>query len=172
VGVLHLSIPPELTAHVAVALEHHLRRCREQGTPVPDGLIDLRDWAVVVRRGLSSEEPPMPSDTGGMNDTLLLSLPQAAKVLDCSVTTVKRLVREGALQVVRLGPTGRQRIRHADLIAFVEDLDGGTFRDRVRTKDSSAPVDRPVLSVPSTGASSGAGTTAGPAPEAHSKEET
>lgn len=127
-----LVVAADLAPHVAVALEYHLRRCREQGVPVPDGLVDLRDWAVVVQRGLSSPPPVPESDTGPV--VLLLTLPSVAEQLGCSLSTVKRLIADGDLPTVRLA--GVRRVRRVDLEEYVDRL-GGSFRDRLEQKETA-----------------------------------
>lgn len=44
----------------------------------------------------------------------------AAKVLDCSIDTIDRLVKTGRLPIVRL-PTGGRRIDLADLDRVIDD---------------------------------------------------
>lgn len=132
-NAVQLVVPPDLVAHVAVALEHHLHRCREQAVTVPPSLVELRDWAVVVQRGLSSPDPLPPSDDAPVVG-VLLRLPEVAERLSCSLTSVKRLIAAGDLPVVHL--LGQRRVRTTDLDAFVESLDGGTFRDRVEVKET------------------------------------
>jgi excisionase family DNA binding protein len=51
---------------------------------------------------------------------LLLRLERTAEVLDCSPTTVKRLIKAGDLPAVKVN--GATRIRVADLQAYVERL--------------------------------------------------
>lgn len=127
-------VEPQHAAHLAMALDAHFRRCREQGVPVPDGLRECHRWAVVVREGLSSPAPlPAPDDAGVV---LLYTLPQVAEQLGCSLSSVKRLIEDGALPVVR--PLGARRVRRTDLEAFVASLPpGGHFRDRLEVKEGA-----------------------------------
>ncbi|MGH9200982.1 MAG: helix-turn-helix domain-containing protein [Vicinamibacterales bacterium] len=50
----------------------------------------------------------------------LLKLTRVAETLDCSLDTVDRLVRRGALPIVRL-PSGRRRVTEEDLDRVIED---------------------------------------------------
>lgn len=169
---VHLVVPVELTAHLTTALEFHLRRCREQGVPVPPGLLDLRDWAQVVARGLSDSDP-LPASHGAGVDKLLLTLPEAAAALGFGLTKVKALAAKGDLPTVTVGKV--RRVRAVDLEEYVARLAGAqSFRDRVEAKSSAsaaspvAPADRPS---PSAGAlSPGAGPP--PLPGAPSLQET
>ena len=54
---------------------------------------------------------------------MLVRLERAAEALDCSPSTVKRLVRAGALPVVKVN--GSTRVRVCDLREFVEHLADG-----------------------------------------------
>ena len=56
---------------------------------------------------------------------LLLRLERTAEALDCSPTTVKRLIKAGELPAVKVH--GATRIRVADLQAYVEQLAGRTY---------------------------------------------
>lgn len=129
---LQLVVAPELSPHIARALDVHLRWCRDNGIPVADGLVDVQKWAQVVARGLSSPLPLLAGDDAPV-EPLILTLPQAAEALGCSVSKVKTLVKTGQLPVTDFG--GVRRVRRSDLEAFVERLAGGTsFRDSVESK--------------------------------------
>lgn len=53
---------------------------------------------------------------------MLLTIPQAAKLLACSTRHVRRLLDQGRIAYVRLGKTGRSdRIVEAELMRFIED---------------------------------------------------
>lgn len=131
---VQLVVPAELAGHVAVALELYAARCREQAYAVPDGLLDLREWAVVVHRGLSSPEAPPPLDSASVVG-VLLRLPVVAERLGCSLSTVKRLVADGELPAVLFH--GQRRVRTEDLDAFIAGLPGGSFRDRLEQKETA-----------------------------------
>lgn len=131
---VQLVVPVELAGHVAVALELYAARCREQAYAVPDGLLDLRDWATVVHRGLSAPEEPPPLDSGPVVG-VLLRLPDVGQQLGCSLSTVKRLLDDGELPTVLL--RGKRRVRQTDLDEFVAGLGGGSFRDRLEQKDTA-----------------------------------
>ena len=63
------------------------------------------------------------SKSGALSLERLLTITEAAKVLNVSVRTVRRQIDDGRLPVVRIG--GAVRIRPADLAKFIDD-----FHDR------------------------------------------
>ena len=137
---LQLVISPELSPHIAKALGVHVRWCDVNGIPVPDGLVEVQKWAQVVARGLSSPLPLLEGDDAHV-EPLILTLPQAAEVLGCSVSKVKTLIAAGQLPVIDFG--GVRRVRRSDIEAFVERLAGGTsFRDSIESKATEPPASR------------------------------
>lgn len=54
----------------------------------------------------------------------LLLLPEIARVLRCSVTTVRRLIQEGKLKCGKV--RGRVVVRKSTLLAYVESITAGT----------------------------------------------
>lgn len=64
--------------------------------------------------------PPTTAPAGPRR--LVLSTPEVADALGCSVPTVKNLIRSGALQSVKIGSL--RRVRFSDLEAYVAQLDG------------------------------------------------
>lgn len=132
---LVIQLDAEVAPHLARALSGHLRWCRDNGVTVPDGLIEALEWAQVVVRGLNSPSP-LPGDDSGPVEPLILTLPQTAELLGCSVTKVKTLIDTGQLLAVDFG--GVRRVRRADIDVFLEHLAGGSsFRDDITVK---APV--------------------------------
>ena len=68
--------------------------------------------------------PASAGDADGPDDgpvtPLLVRLERAAEALDCSPTTIKRLIRAGTLPAVKV--QGSTRVRVCDLRKFVEHL--------------------------------------------------
>ncbi len=79
----------------------------------------MRFRVMPVQGGPSSAQGDDEADDATVTP-LLLRLERTAEALDCSPTTVKRLVRCGDLPAVKVG--GSTRIRVEDLRAFVEQL--------------------------------------------------
>lgn len=93
-------------AHLKVALVNHRRWCRTQGVAMPEALAALLD-GLTARSG--PERPEV--DRGGARpDAALMTYEGAARVLDCSGRTVRRLVRSGRLPAVRIGRAVRIRV--------------------------------------------------------------
>lgn len=119
----------ELTAgHAAVAIAEHVRALRRLGQRPPAGLVELGEAFVRAARGsqrsTAVHSGPTLADLAGllegaaMRPPQLLRFPAAAAQLDCSTSTVKRLVAAGDLPAVTVAG-GERRIRQADLDAFV-----------------------------------------------------
>jgi len=93
------------------------------------GVVD-RFSAFCEKTGLQFRATPVlvgPSSAGRSEDPqdervtpLLVRLERAAEALDCSPTTVKRLIRAGALPAVKV--QGATRVRVCDLRNYVERL--------------------------------------------------
>jgi excisionase family DNA binding protein len=94
-----LPVPPELQ-EIEQFLKNQVREGQE-GSPV-DGLL-----------AASCTVEPM----------LLIDVSEAARRLNCSTSTTKRLVKSGDLPSVMLG--GLRRVRVVDLNRFVEGLSEG-----------------------------------------------
>lgn len=152
---VHLVVPAELAGHVAVGLELLRQRLREQSIEYPADAETLRLEALSVHRVSFPDKTEVVADAAVVAEPpFLLSYADTARLLDCSTSTVKRLVESGVLEPVRLSANGRPRISRAALEEFIASLDGGTFRDRVRSK--TAPVDSPASAALSAGAFPGA----------------
>lgn len=149
---VNLVVPAELSGYVALGLELVARKMREQSISVPDDVLALRSEAIALHSGSSPARASDWPDADAVSDSpLLLAYADVARLLGCSVSTVKRLVASGGLPAVSVTDSARPRVRRADLDAFVEELGGGTFRDRVSAKSPTAPARRPVQ-VPPAGA--------------------
>ena len=115
------TVDPTVGAHLKKALASHMRWCRDNGIAVPAEVNDL--FMMVASDGLTrptvGEERTVTHDA----DVALLTLTydQAAKRLNVSARTVRRLVQSGDLRAVDL--CSAPRIRVADLATFVERLE-------------------------------------------------
>jgi excisionase family DNA binding protein len=95
-----VSTPPAvLAAHLRAALAGHLRQCRRDGTPEPAELAALLAALVV---GSSQERSNLGHDGPDVH-AVAVSLDVAAKRLDLSVSTVRRMAADGRLATVRAG---------------------------------------------------------------------
>jgi excisionase family DNA binding protein len=115
-----------LARHVAAALGLHCRTLAGNGVRVPQELIDLLGACQRVSAGHSGS-PLDPGadvlDGGLMQQPRAVDYTEAGRLLGVSLSSVKRLVRDGALPVVNIG--GRApRVRVADIDAFLADLAG------------------------------------------------
>ena len=63
-------------------------------------------------------------DRNTIDQTPLLSLEQAARMLSVSEVSLRRWTNAGRLACVRVGPKRERRFRHSDLMAFLETQDG------------------------------------------------
>ena len=123
----------DTAGQLVYALTNHMRWCRERGLMVAPGLSAAWKQAQVVARGLSGEELDDPPHSDVV-EPLLLTLPQAAELLGCSVSKVKSMIAKGQLPTVDFD--GVRRIRRTDVENLVA---GGSFRDHVEAKaDPSA----------------------------------
>lgn len=114
----------EALAYVMDALRRQEHRHRMNHWPVPASVPALVDEiGFRVSRGQSGSPdaaPAQPRD-GGVEARLMVRYETAARMLEVSMSTVKRLVRDGSLPVVHVG-RGISRIRVADLEAFTAGL--------------------------------------------------
>lgn len=127
----------ELLAHVAVALSRYVKECRRDGVRVPDGMTVVLSFLtdLVTAR---QDATPLGAASAAPDDasmTSLLTKREAAHDLRCSVRTVERLIKDGALPAVSVA--GGTRIRRADLDVYVAGLAPRSFRDEVETKESA-----------------------------------
>lgn len=121
VNGLVFVVSAEHAIHLDRALSSHLRHLQDAGVPAPVDLVELWNWAKMVRHGLASPLPlPEEEDAPKAH---LLSLPQVAAELGCGVTKVKRLIAGGKLPTVLF--EGVRRVRRADLEAYEAGLGDG-----------------------------------------------
>lgn len=137
---LAFVVPAELAPTIDAALTPLLRRMRQEGIQAQAGALELAAWAQVVVRGLSLPSGPAGVEDAPMTTTLLLSLPDVAAELACSVSKVKKLVDSGALPTVDFD--GVRRVTREDLDGYVQSLRAGRLADRLEVK-GHAPAPRP-----------------------------
>ncbi|WP_459968152.1 helix-turn-helix domain-containing protein [Nocardioides pyridinolyticus] len=112
--------------YVLDALRRQEQRHRLSHWQVPAGVADLlAELGFRVSRGQvgSPHAPSAQTSDGGPETRLLVRYETAAQMLDVSVSTVKRLIKEQVLHPVRIG--GSSRIRVAELDEYVARLAGG-----------------------------------------------
>lgn len=119
-----LDVPAELAGHLAIALRSHRDWAVRTGIRVPDGLAALEE--AFVSRARKGQSGTALRDLWTVRHAAdvtprMLTYSQAATALSCSERQVKRLVSNGALTAVRVGP-GAARVRVADLDAYVASL--------------------------------------------------
>jgi excisionase family DNA binding protein len=119
-----LDVPSELAGHLATAMRMHRDWAVRTGIRVPNGFTDLEQaFTSRARRGQAGtalEDLWLVRQSGDVTPRLL-TYGQVADALACSERQVKRLVSDGVLPVVRIGP-GSARVRVADLDACVASL--------------------------------------------------
>ena len=126
------SLSDSAREHLATAIDFYLRQSRRIGQEVPDELPALmRHLRSPVIFGHAQSPPAGPPETvdGGPMAPKLVTTDGAAHLLSCSESTVRRLIRNGALSAVRLGP-GATRLRVTDIDQYVAHL--GDSRQETR----------------------------------------
>ena len=110
--------------HLRAAIEAHKRRIEHDGGALPPGLLDLLDLASFRvskgQDGSTFDRSCNCTDSVGVEPQLLTQL-QAAKRLNVSLSTVKRLVRVGELPAKRMGSAVRVRLVDVDGFASRTD---------------------------------------------------
>jgi len=129
---LQFTVGAEHAPIVDAAFAPILRRYREAGMRAPADIVDLAEWARLVKTALALDLPFDLSDDAPV--AALLSLPAVAAELGCSVSKVKKLVAAGAIPTVDFD--GVRRIRRADLDAYVDGLGPSSFRQHVTLKEA------------------------------------
>lgn len=119
-----LDVGSELAGHLATALRVHRDWASRAGIRVPAGFAELE--AMLTSRARRGQAGTALDDLWLVRHAAevtprLLTYSEAATALSCSERQVKRLVAEGALTAVRVGP-GAARIRVSDLDAYVSTL--------------------------------------------------
>lgn len=112
----------ELLLYVRDALKHQELRARRDHWRVPSGVADLlAEVGFRVSRGQagSPDAEPLPGGDGGP-EPRLVRYETAARMLEVSVSTIKRLIRAGELHPVSLG--GASRIRVAEIDSYIAAL--------------------------------------------------
>lgn len=114
-------------AHLASAIAGHRKAMRLEGVGVPASLDVLeRVFAMIAigprrvsegHRGSEVGADDVPPDHDHVTDTSLLTRAQAAARMRCSVSSVKRRERDGALTPIRHGRVVRHRV--ADIDAYL-----------------------------------------------------
>jgi excisionase family DNA binding protein len=119
-----LDVPAELAGHLATALRMHRDWAVRTGIRVPDGFAEIEQaFTSRARRGQAGtalEDLWVVRQSGDVTPRLL-TYGQVAAALACSERQVKRLVSDGVLPAVRIGP-GAARVRVAGLDAYVASL--------------------------------------------------
>ncbi|WP_162529940.1 helix-turn-helix domain-containing protein [Nocardioides caldifontis] len=114
----------ELAGHLAVALRRHRQWAARQAVRVPEGFLDVErmfSLRATEGQGGTALERLWEFREARVMSPQLLTYEAAAAVLSVSVRTVKRLVQEAVLPVVRVGEM--PRIRVVDLDAYVAGLE-------------------------------------------------
>ncbi len=104
------------------AISDHERALRHDARRLEPVLVELRAVLFRVSEGQDGASPePSPDHQQDVSmSALLVSTERAADRLDMSTSSVKRLIRCGALPAVKIG--GATRVRAADLEAFFAGL--------------------------------------------------
>lgn len=102
--------------HLAVAVERHRRWCRDQGIAVPAEVVELVRIVSGGQEGTNGRADLDLSDDGGV--PLAYDYTEAGRLLGVSGKTVRRLIDDGELRVVRVGPW--PRVPRDELVAFLE----------------------------------------------------
>lgn len=132
---LQFTVGAEHAAILDAALAPILRRYREAGMRAPADIEALAQWARVVKSALSVDLPlDLPDDAPV---ALLLSLPDVATELACSVSKVKKIVADGLLATVDFD--GVRRVHRDDLDAYVQGLRARPMIDRLEVKAPASP---------------------------------
>lgn len=105
---------------VAKAMSRFERDVRWVDGRMPAGWAPFHSW-VSTGQGGSIGCEGLPSDTnsgdGEREPSLLVSIGTAAKLLDASESTVKRMIQNGTFRTVKVGAL--TKLRRADIEAFV-----------------------------------------------------
>jgi excisionase family DNA binding protein len=120
-SALILDLPPSATAHLVVAISEYRRRLRRDHITEPPELAVLAGSLLSrVSEGqagsLLAERLPDRESAGVPRR--LVNYGEAAEMLACSASTIKRLIAAEELTPVRIGGTPRLAI--ADLDALIE----------------------------------------------------
>jgi excisionase family DNA binding protein len=115
-----IDTDPHVVWHLHKALVEHRTWCRTNGLPVPDVIGRLLEETHAARNGQQRPTLPLPAgvlhDSARGDDSALLGPADAAAWLTVSTRTLRRLVAEGRLPVVRIGRT--VRFKRSDLDQF------------------------------------------------------
>lgn len=116
-----MGLSPSDAAHLVVALQLYRKHCATDALPFPDGLAQMEatvsSGVMQGQAGSTFADVPTPAHSADVARDLV-TYAQAARMLSCSLSTVKRRVRTGQLVPVRLGGTARLRI--AAVRAFID----------------------------------------------------
>jgi excisionase family DNA binding protein len=113
----------EALAYVIDALRQQEIRYRKSNLPVPASvprLVEEVGFRVSRGQGGSPVAAESPAPQTEVETRLMVRYETAAGMLEVSMSTLKRLIKDGAVKPVRVG--GTPRIRVADLEAFVISL--------------------------------------------------
>jgi excisionase family DNA binding protein len=119
--MLVVNLSPADLAILRRALTAEARRCRQDGTKLSPGLLEVLEMTRTANTG-----PPRPAvDLGhhpgdaGPVTPLAVDYEDAARMVGVSARQVRRLVASGALPVVHIGGPGSPRIRVKDLHTYL-----------------------------------------------------
>lgn len=134
-----VELTPELAWHIARGLELRRGELQQMGVRDPS----LAEVEAVFRKGQDgsrpgqdgSHWPPAAPEAHARPVRMMLTIDEAADELRVSASTVKRLVRAGALPTVKV--EGTTRVRRQDLEAYVAALGPRPLAERVTTKKVS-----------------------------------
>jgi excisionase family DNA binding protein len=130
--------PPDVIAHLVIALCRYLRQLREDNGQAPTQLKELT--AFLATRVKERQDMPTldrscaASDPSAVPRRLLITKREAAEQLGISLRSIERLISAGRLPLVHV--EGAARVRVADLGAYVDGLDNG---DRTTPSPAEEP---------------------------------
>lgn len=113
-----LDLDPAAEAHLLRALEvHRMTFCRDSRIPLPASL-DALARSLAARSGQARPGSAPPVTLPDPDPVALLPLPAASRMLAVSERTLRRLVADGHIPVVRIA--GSTRIDADDLAAYID----------------------------------------------------
>jgi len=126
----------ELFAHGAVALSRYVKALALDGKRPPEDLVAIAEFLADCARTRQDATDVGHAGTtaqgGFMTQYPVLTKPEAADALRCSVRAVERLIKAGSLKAVKV--EGSTRIRRVDLDFYITGLGPNRFRQDVEEK--------------------------------------
>jgi excisionase family DNA binding protein len=138
-----VEVDAAAAGHLAAALARYFTWARDNGLRPPTEFVGFADRCLAEAKRLRLGQDGAHVDvlaglmeSAAMPEPLLVDQKEVARLLNTSISTVKRMVAAGQLPGVKLGRA--TRVRRADVDAYVEGLAPGPFRRRIATKSRAS----------------------------------